>query len=122
MHATYTLMAGLMNVLEACRRIETWGLRGPGELSGEGRIFAALPSPYCPLVLLPHLLNLFQNGCKVCSGGGREAGSHPWACAAQADQVDGAHAAARKVLEDRFTSCRILLVARSPPCGPAQQL
>lgn len=30
MRARYTLMAGLMNVLEACRRVEVWGLRGPG--------------------------------------------------------------------------------------------
>lgn len=30
MRARYTLMAGLMNVLEARRRVEAWGLRGPG--------------------------------------------------------------------------------------------
>lgn len=45
---------------------------------------------------------------------------HPGSlCWWEAGQVDSAHAVAREILEDRFTSCQILLVAHSPPCGPA---
>lgn len=52
----------------------------------------------------------------------------PWAQAAQAsrkpvevggrNQVDSAPAAAPEILEDRFTSCQILLLAHSPPHVP----
>ena len=47
---------------------------------------------------------------------------HPGSlCWWEVGQVDSAHAVAHEILEDRFTSCQILLVAHSPLCGPAQQ-
>ena len=85
-------------------------------------VFWSSPSPF---------LVLFQDGHKVCTGGGwglaltpaRGLRRHPgslWRW--EADQVDSAPAAAPEILEDRFTSCQILLLAHSPPQGPAPQL
>ena len=76
--APYTLMAGLMNVLEAWRREGGQGSRGQGKLVKE---VGFLQGFLLPVVLwsspyAPHLA-LFQNGCRACIGGGWEVGSHP---------------------------------------------
>ena len=96
--------------------IETESPRGTRGSWVEEVGFFAWASFYCPLVL-------FQDGHKVCTGGGwglaltpgRGMHRHPgslWRW--EADQVDSAPAAAPEILEDRFTSCQILLVAHSP--------
>lgn len=68
----------LMNVLEACRKERGQGLKGQDKLCGEGRIFAGLPSPYFPLVLLslprdtppPPAHHHLPSWVQSCTGGG----------------------------------------------------